>query len=159
MQHVDKTIIWSIIRLIPLNLWKISLIPLIWICIDYISDYDEFICCHLLIMPLCDVQHNLAYWSNSSYGLLKACVLYILRVGVTDQMMEPTQRSFLVFLGKQVSESESYGLQSFPFTFLGICNEKEFLYILDSFSLLMPVLPWKFLLYVPCPIHWKHWER
>ncbi|KAI9153290.1 hypothetical protein LWI28_008916 [Acer negundo] len=30
-----------------------------------------------------------------------ACVLYILRVGVTDQMTEPTQRSFLVFLGKQ----------------------------------------------------------
>ncbi|ESR44033.1 hypothetical protein CICLE_v10011943mg [Citrus x clementina] len=31
-----------------------------------------------------------------------ACVLYILRIGVTDQMTEPTQRSFLVFLGKQV---------------------------------------------------------
>lgn len=33
---------------------------------------------------------------------LKACVLYILRVGVTDQMTEPTQRSFLVFLGRKV---------------------------------------------------------
>ncbi|XP_024037767.1 protein SWEETIE isoform X2 [Citrus clementina] len=31
-----------------------------------------------------------------------ACVLYILRIGVTDQMTEPTQRSFLVFLGKQL---------------------------------------------------------
>ncbi|KAJ4850066.1 hypothetical protein Tsubulata_019358 [Turnera subulata] len=31
-----------------------------------------------------------------------ACVLYILRVGVTDQMTEPTQRAFLVFLGKQL---------------------------------------------------------
>lgn len=32
----------------------------------------------------------------------KACVLYILRVGMVDQMTEPTQRSFLVILGKQV---------------------------------------------------------
>ncbi|KAI4352232.1 hypothetical protein L6164_006505 [Bauhinia variegata] len=31
-----------------------------------------------------------------------ACVLYILRVGITDQMTEPTQRSFLVFLGTQL---------------------------------------------------------
>lgn len=36
------------------------------------------------------------------FSLLKACVLYILRVGVIDQMMEPSQRSFTVFLGKQV---------------------------------------------------------
>jgi hypothetical protein len=35
-----------------------------------------------------------------------ACVLYILRVGVIDQMMEPSQRSFSVFLGKQVCKSE-----------------------------------------------------
>ncbi|CAI9110693.1 OLC1v1010761C1 [Oldenlandia corymbosa var. corymbosa] len=34
-----------------------------------------------------------------------ACVLYILRVGVTDLMSEPTQRSFLVFLGKQLQLS------------------------------------------------------
>ncbi|CAN1241008.1 Protein SWEETIE [Linum perenne] len=34
-----------------------------------------------------------------------ACVLYILRVGVTDQMTEPTQRGFLVFLGKQLRSS------------------------------------------------------
>lgn len=33
---------------------------------------------------------------------LKACVLYILRVGATDQMTEPTQRSFLVLLARQV---------------------------------------------------------
>ncbi|KAB1211177.1 HEAT repeat-containing protein 5B [Morella rubra] len=36
-----------------------------------------------------------------------ACVLYILRVGVTDQMMEPTQRSFLVFLGKQLQSPDA----------------------------------------------------
>ncbi|KAK7269008.1 hypothetical protein RIF29_21723 [Crotalaria pallida] len=35
-----------------------------------------------------------------------ACVLYILRVGITDQMTEPTQRSFLVFLGKQLQSPE-----------------------------------------------------
>ncbi|CAL0321677.1 unnamed protein product [Lupinus luteus] len=35
-----------------------------------------------------------------------ACVLYILRVGITDQMTEPTQRSFLVFLGKQLESPE-----------------------------------------------------
>lgn len=33
---------------------------------------------------------------------LKACVLYIMRVGIMDQMSEPTQRGFLVFLAKQV---------------------------------------------------------
>eukprot|EP00257_Ricinus_communis_P015345 XP_015573232.1 protein SWEETIE isoform X1 [Ricinus communis] len=36
-----------------------------------------------------------------------ACILYILRVGVTDQMTEPTQRSFLVFLGKQLESSDA----------------------------------------------------
>ncbi|GAB2299959.1 hypothetical protein Dimus_034004 [Dionaea muscipula] len=35
-----------------------------------------------------------------------ACILYILRVGVTDQMTEPTQRSFLVILGKQLISPE-----------------------------------------------------
>ncbi|CAI0547649.1 unnamed protein product [Linum tenue] len=34
-----------------------------------------------------------------------ACVLYVLRIGVTDQMTEPTQRGFLVFLGKQLRSS------------------------------------------------------
>ncbi|WVZ04946.1 hypothetical protein V8G54_018292 [Vigna mungo] len=37
----------------------------------------------------------------------KACVLYVLRVAVTDQMTEPTQRSFLVFLGKQLQSPEA----------------------------------------------------
>lgn len=32
----------------------------------------------------------------------KACVLYIMRVGITDQMSEPIQRGFSVFLAKQV---------------------------------------------------------
>ncbi|XP_023550989.1 protein SWEETIE isoform X2 [Cucurbita pepo subsp. pepo] len=36
-----------------------------------------------------------------------ACVLYILRVGITDQMTEPTQRSFLVFLGKQLQSEDA----------------------------------------------------
>ncbi|PON93486.1 Coatomer beta subunit [Trema orientale] len=36
-----------------------------------------------------------------------ACVLYILRVGVTDQMTEPTQRNFLVFLGKQLQSPDA----------------------------------------------------
>ncbi|XP_057449103.1 protein SWEETIE-like [Lotus japonicus] len=36
-----------------------------------------------------------------------ACVLYVLRVGVTDQMTEPTQRNFLVFLGQQLQSPEA----------------------------------------------------
>ncbi|GFQ05129.1 heat repeat-containing protein 5b, partial [Phtheirospermum japonicum] len=36
-----------------------------------------------------------------------ACVLYIMRVGVTDQMSESTQRSFSVFLAKQLLSSDS----------------------------------------------------
>ncbi|KAJ4707111.1 HEAT repeat-containing protein 5B-like [Melia azedarach] len=36
-----------------------------------------------------------------------ACVLYILRIGITDQMTEPTQRSFLVFLGKQLQSLDA----------------------------------------------------
>ncbi|CAE5963233.1 unnamed protein product [Arabidopsis arenosa] len=36
-----------------------------------------------------------------------ACVLYILRVGVIDQMMEPSQRSFSVFLGEQLQSSNA----------------------------------------------------
>ncbi|XP_047080825.1 protein SWEETIE isoform X2 [Lolium rigidum] len=36
-----------------------------------------------------------------------ACVLYILRVGFADQMTEPTQREFLVFLGRKL-ESSNY---------------------------------------------------
>ncbi|XP_038985409.1 protein SWEETIE isoform X2 [Phoenix dactylifera] len=35
-----------------------------------------------------------------------ACVLYVLRVGVTDQMTEPTQRSFLVFLGRKLESAD-----------------------------------------------------
>ncbi|XP_062179055.1 protein SWEETIE-like isoform X2 [Phragmites australis] len=36
-----------------------------------------------------------------------ACVLYVLRVGIADQMTEPTQRDFLVFLGRKL-ESPNY---------------------------------------------------
>ncbi|MCL7033976.1 hypothetical protein MKW94_027185 [Papaver nudicaule] len=35
-----------------------------------------------------------------------ACVLYILRVGVVDQMTESTQRSFLVILGRQLESHD-----------------------------------------------------
>ncbi|KAJ0962918.1 hypothetical protein J5N97_028040 [Dioscorea zingiberensis] len=35
-----------------------------------------------------------------------ACVLYILRVGVADQMTEPTQRIFLVLLGKKLGSAD-----------------------------------------------------
>ncbi|KAK9742494.1 hypothetical protein RND81_03G176900 [Saponaria officinalis] len=40
----------------------------------------------------------------------QACVLYILRVGVVDQMTEPTQRSFLAVLGKQLQSPDSSSL-------------------------------------------------
>lgn len=36
-----------------------------------------------------------------------ACVLYIMRVGITDQMSEPIQRGFSVFLAKQLLSSDS----------------------------------------------------
>ncbi|XP_020259958.1 HEAT repeat-containing protein 5B [Asparagus officinalis] len=36
-----------------------------------------------------------------------ACVLYILRVGITDQMTEPTQRGFLIVMARQL-ESGNY---------------------------------------------------
>ncbi|KAL5739454.1 hypothetical protein ACOSQ2_028634 [Xanthoceras sorbifolium] len=45
-------------------------------------------------------------FDNSVDAHALACVLYILRVGVTDQMTEPTQRSFLVFLGKQLQSPD-----------------------------------------------------
>lgn len=41
---------------------------------------------------------------------LKACVLYILRVGITDQMSEATQSGFLVVLSKQVFHSYPFYL-------------------------------------------------
>ncbi|XP_038720133.1 protein SWEETIE isoform X2 [Tripterygium wilfordii] len=44
---------------------------------------------------------------NSVDAHALACVLYILRVGITDQMTEPTQRSFLVFLGKQLQSFDA----------------------------------------------------
>lgn len=40
---------------------------------------------------------------HMSLPCFKACVLYIMRVGITDQMSEPIQRGFSVFLAKQVS--------------------------------------------------------
>ncbi|XP_068658237.1 protein SWEETIE isoform X2 [Aristolochia californica] len=43
---------------------------------------------------------------NSADAHSLACVLYILRIGVVDQMTEPTQRSFLVLLGRQLEFPE-----------------------------------------------------
>ncbi|KAG6392631.1 hypothetical protein SASPL_146855 [Salvia splendens] len=47
--------------------------------------------------------------SNSHIPLpcFKACVLYIVRVGMIDQMSEPIQRGFSVFLAKQLLSSDS----------------------------------------------------
>uniref|UniRef100_A0A6N2NIE1 Uncharacterized protein n=1 Tax=Salix viminalis TaxID=40686 RepID=A0A6N2NIE1_SALVM len=47
-------------------------------------------------------------WSDTlaSDNKAIACILYILRVSVTDQMTEPTQGGFLVFLGKQLESSD-----------------------------------------------------
>ncbi|EPS72441.1 hypothetical protein M569_02317, partial [Genlisea aurea] len=36
-----------------------------------------------------------------------ACVLYIIRVGIVDQLSEPSQRSFLIFLSKQLQSADS----------------------------------------------------
>ncbi|KAK4799124.1 hypothetical protein SAY86_024489 [Trapa natans] len=43
---------------------------------------------------------------NSCDAHAMACVLYILRVAITDQMTEPTQRTFLVFLGQKIQSSD-----------------------------------------------------
>lgn len=50
---------------------------------------------------------DMLHTDNTVDAQALACVLYILRVGVTDQMSEPTQRSFLVFLGKQLQSSDA----------------------------------------------------
>ncbi|KAJ8637016.1 hypothetical protein MRB53_011283 [Persea americana] len=44
---------------------------------------------------------------NSVDAHALACVLYILRVGATNQMTEPTQRSFLVLLARQLESPDS----------------------------------------------------
>ncbi|XP_031395568.1 protein SWEETIE isoform X2 [Punica granatum] len=49
-----------------------------------------------------DMLHS----ENSNDAHAMACVLYILRVGITNQMTEPTQRSFLVFLGRKIQSSD-----------------------------------------------------
>ncbi|GLT41167.1 hypothetical protein SLA2020_152510 [Shorea laevis] len=50
---------------------------------------------------------EMLHGDNSVDAHALACVLYILRVGVTDQMMESSQRSFLVFLGKQLQSPDA----------------------------------------------------
>lgn len=103
------------------------------------------------------------------FGLVKACVLYILRVGVTDQMTEPTQRSFIVFLAKQVWQM-NYSNWWVKLTFSIILPWLPTLYdksltshgnflAICSFSLLMLVLPCKLLLYVLYHTLLKHWGR
>uniref|UniRef100_A0A6N2MN55 Uncharacterized protein n=1 Tax=Salix viminalis TaxID=40686 RepID=A0A6N2MN55_SALVM len=49
-----------------------------------------------------ELKDSVSYASCPCFMEEKACILYILRVGVTDLMTEPTQRGFLVFLGKQI---------------------------------------------------------
>ncbi|CAN6482961.1 unnamed protein product [Victoria cruziana] len=46
-----------------------------------------------------------------------ACILYILRVGITEQMTEPTQRKFMLFIGTQLESpgtSPAIKRESFP---------------------------------------------
>jgi hypothetical protein len=52
----------------------------------------------------CSYAYHLPKFVGSDRSLCnyQTCVLYVLRVGVADQMTEPAQREFLVFLGRKV---------------------------------------------------------
>lgn len=109
--------------------------------------------------------------SKFKFSLLKACVLYILRVGVIDQMMESSQRSFSVFLGKQVllfiwtalcpCKSELQILKNLIYIFTSWSSKLCFFFSWNkcSFSLQMLVHQWKLLLCGLWHTRWKHWER
>lgn len=84
-------------------------INLCWIFYNFFLSSPHCKIC-LRISIYCILQNKAP---DLSLGGLKACVLYVLRVGVTDQMSEPTQRGFLVFLGKQVFYSNPIFLSSF----------------------------------------------
>ncbi|KAF9625554.1 hypothetical protein IFM89_024327 [Coptis chinensis] len=49
---------------------------------------------------------NMLHGTSTVDAHALACVLYILRVGITDQMIETTQRSFLVLLGRELESSD-----------------------------------------------------
>ncbi|XP_073155187.1 protein SWEETIE isoform X2 [Henckelia pumila] len=69
------------------------------ICLKYFHPDSELLDYALQVMDMLRSD-------TSSDAQALACVLYILRVGVTDQMSEPTQRGFLVFLGKQLQSPD-----------------------------------------------------
>ncbi|CAI9766931.1 unnamed protein product [Fraxinus pennsylvanica] len=69
-------------------------------CLKYLRPDSELQDCALQVMDMLRSD-------TSVDAQALACVLYVLRVGVTDQMSEPTQRGFLVFLGKQLQSSDS----------------------------------------------------
>ncbi|XP_050228760.1 protein SWEETIE isoform X2 [Mercurialis annua] len=50
---------------------------------------------------------EMLYGDTSIDAHALACILYILRVGITDQMTEPTQRVFLIFLGNQLESADA----------------------------------------------------
>ena len=63
-------------------------------------------------------------------------MLYILRVGVVDQMTEPTQRSFIAILGKQVCWSDLRLLiMSFD---VYNCTFTSYMYLFDMLQLQSP---------------------
>ncbi|XP_073057988.1 protein SWEETIE isoform X1 [Primulina eburnea] len=69
------------------------------ICLKYFHPDSELQDYALQVM---DMLHS----DTSTDAQALACVLYVLRIGVTDQMTEPTQRGFLVFLGKQLQSPD-----------------------------------------------------
>nr|CAB3470555.1 unnamed protein product [Digitaria exilis] len=62
---------------------------------------------HALVSSFVDLRFLYLGGSDCSLSYCQACVLYVLRVGAADQMTEPTQREFLVFLGRKL-ESSNY---------------------------------------------------
>lgn len=84
--------------------------------------------------------------------------------------MEPSQRSFSVFLGKQVlhfnwttlcpCKSELHIFKNLVYVSTSqSSNLHIFFWNKCSFSLQMLVHQWKLLLCGLCHTHWKHWER
>ena len=91
--------------------------------------------------------------SDRSLCNYQACVLYVLRVGVADQMTEPTQREVLVFLGRKVG-------------ILLVINCKKYLslrlYMMQfwySWSLQTTQLQWEWQHYEFCRTCWEAWVR
>lgn len=94
----------------------------------------------------------------------QACVLYILRVGVADQMTEPTQRIFLVLLGKKVF----FFLEClFPvwydkprlITFFPLLMTLLYCPLLCSLGLLIIAHQLELLFCASCHIFWQLWVK